>query len=195
MTKKSYVFFALVALVISSQALAAFDLKSDDVAPGSKIKNEFVFNGMDCKGDNRSPELHWTQAPKGTKSFAVTLYDPDAPTGSGFWHWVVINIPATQTALAKGWKGSGSDGTEVTSDFGQTTYGGPCPPPGKPHRYIFTIHALKTDKIDLPAGATNAHARFMIENASIGKATLKATYGRQNFFHDTFGSGSFNLEF
>jgi len=167
--------FSLVAL--QSKAMA-FDLKSNDVAPGSKIKNEFVFNGMDCKGENKSPELHWSDAPKGAKSFAVTLYDPDAPTGSGFWHWVVINIPPTQTSLEKGWKSTSTGATEITSDFGATNYGGPCPPPGKPHRYIFSVHALKTEKIDLPPGATNAFARFMIEGATIKKATLKASYGR-----------------
>jgi Raf kinase inhibitor-like YbhB/YbcL family protein len=178
MTKILLNSFALILLAISSQALAAFDLKSNDIKADSKIQNEFVFNGMDCKGDNKSPELHWSNPPAGTKSFAVTIYDPDAPTGSGFWHWVIINIPATQTSLPKAWKASGSDGTEITSDFGMSTYGGPCPPPGKPHHYIFTVHALKTDKIDLPAGATNAFARFMIEGSSIKKAVLRATYGR-----------------
>ncbi len=178
MAKNIYVLFTLIVLGVSSQALAVFDLKSNDIKPGSKIQNEFVFNGMDCKGDNKSPELHWSKGPEGTKSFAVTLYDPDAPTGSGFWHWVVINIPATKTSLPKGWKASGTDGTEITSDFGMTIYGGPCPPPGKPHRYVFTVHALKTDKIELPTGATNAFARFMVEGASIQKAVLRATYGR-----------------
>jgi len=170
--------FALMALMVWQTSAMALDLKSKDIAPGSKIKNDFVYKGMDCTGDNKSPELHWTGAPKGTKGFAVTLYDPDAPTGSGFWHWVVINIPASTTSLAQSWSSTGSGATEITSDFGATTYGGPCPPPGKPHRYIFTVHALKTDKIDLPAGATNAFARFMIEGATISKASLKAQYGR-----------------
>jgi Raf kinase inhibitor-like YbhB/YbcL family protein len=180
MTKKILASLAFIFLTVqtTSSLAAAFDLKSKDITPGSKIKNDFIFNGMDCKGDNKSPELHWSGAPKGTKSFAVTLYDPDAPTGSGFWHWVIINIPATQTSLPQSWKTSGTDGTEITSDFGMTTYGGPCPPPGKPHRYIFTVHALKTDKIDLPAGGTNAFARFMVEGSTIKKAQLKASYGR-----------------
>lgn len=178
MTLKLLNVFTLVVFLSVGSHAKAFELKSDDIKEGSKIQNEFIYNGMDCKGGNRSPELHWSGAPKDTKSYAITLYDPDAPTGSGFWHWIIINIPSTRTSLPKAWQPADADGTEVTSDFGATTYGGPCPPPGKPHHYIFTVYALKTDHLDLPAGATNAFARFMIEGASLGKATLKATYGR-----------------
>jgi Raf kinase inhibitor-like YbhB/YbcL family protein len=166
------------SLLLASSAAHAFKLESKDLKSGGKIGNDFVFNGMDCKGKNISPELHWSDAPKDTKSFAVTVYDPDAPTGSGWWHWIVTGIPASTTSLEQGWKSTGTNGTEVVSDFGMATYGGPCPPPGKPHHYIFTVHALKTDKIEVPAGSSHAMVRFMIGASTIEKATLKALYGR-----------------
>jgi Raf kinase inhibitor-like YbhB/YbcL family protein len=168
----------LPALLLVSASASAFELKSNDLKPHAKIPDEYVFNGMSCTGKNVSPELHWSGAPKDTKSFAVTVYDPDAPTGSGWWHWIVINIPATTTSLEKGWKSNGTNGTEIASDFGQPGYGGPCPPPGKPHHYIFTVYALKTAKLDVPAGATHAVARFMILANTIKKASFTAEYGR-----------------
>src|SRR3954465_14424129 len=116
---------------------------------------------MGAGGQNVSPQLSWSGAPAGTKSFALTLYDPDAPTGSGWWHWVVYDIPATATELPQG-AGSGKAplpaGTvQGKTDFGAAGYGGAGPPPGdKPHRYVFTVYALKVDKLDLPADASPA---------------------------------------
>lgn len=175
MTKLAYL--ALTILALSGKA-RAFELKSKDIKVNSQIGEDFAFQGMGCTGKNQSPELTWSNAPKETKSFAVTVYDPDAPTGSGWWHWVVIDIPADKTSLSRGIKLGGADGLEIASDFGSANYGGPCPPPGKPHHYIFTVHALKTTKLDLPAGASNAYARFLIESQSIARATLRATYAR-----------------
>ena len=152
--------------------------------PGNKIGDKFVFNGFGCKGENVSPALEWKNAPKDTRSYALTVYDPDAPTGSGWWHWVVVNIPASAAQLPLG---AGSvDGqtlpvgaVQVRTDFGTAAWGGPCPPAGdKPHHYIFTIYALKTDKLDLPADATAALAGFMIHANEIGKAQFTARYGR-----------------
>lgn len=166
--------------VFASQSSFAFELKSNDIKAKSTIGSEYVFDGMGCTGKNVSPELHWSGAPKDTKSFAITVYDPDAPTGSGFWHWVAVNIPATTTSLAKGWKPAAADaGLELSNDYGAVGYGGPCPPAGKPHSYIFTVYALKTDKLDLPAGATNAVARFMVHSQILGKTTLTAKYGQK----------------
>jgi len=123
-----------------------------------------------------SPALKWSGAPAGTKSYAVTVYDPDAPTGSGWWHWVLFNIPANVTSLAEGVKGVGVEGN---TDFGAKGYGGPCPPPGdKPHRYVFTVYALKTDKIDVPANATAAMVGFNLHANQLAKTTLTAKYGR-----------------
>jgi len=169
--------FSTLFLVASAQA---FELKSESVKPNAALSEDFVFDSFGCSGKNLSPELHWTGAPKGTKSFAVTVYDPDAPTGSGFWHWVAVDLPAATTSLKAGTKSADlAPGAAVTNDYGVAEYGGPCPPPGKPHHYIFTVYALKTEKLGAPAGATNAVVRFFIHGAMIGKASFTATYGRK----------------
>jgi Raf kinase inhibitor-like YbhB/YbcL family protein len=176
---------ATAVLALATPVFAAgFTLSSPTIKPGSGLQDEQVFNGFGCTGKNVSPALKWQGAPQGTKSFALTVYDPDAPTGSGWWHWVVINLPATVNELPAGaGDASGTKlpagATQVRTDFGQPAFGGACPPPGdKPHRYIFTVYALKTDKIDVPADATAAMAGFMINANQIGKATFTAQYGR-----------------
>ena len=178
--------FLVAALVcVSSLAYAAdFKLSSPEIKPGSMMPKSFEFNGFGCSGENKSPELKWSGAPKGTKSFAVTMYDPDAPTGSGWWHWVVINIPAdvtefpadagaqNSTTLPKG-------AVQGRTDYGVNAWGGTCPPQGdKPHRYIFTVYALKTDKLDVPADATAALTGYMIHANMLAKASFTAKYGR-----------------
>src|SRR5579872_3915579 len=151
--------------LVGSAGAAQFKLTSPDIKAGSKISDEFVFNGFGCTGKNVSPALAWSGAPAGTKSFVLTVYDPDAPTGSGFWHWVMFNIPASTTGLAQGQGVPGKEpqgAVQSTTDFGAPGFGGPCPPKGdKPHHYIFTLFALKTDKLDLPATATPAIVGFM----------------------------------
>jgi Raf kinase inhibitor-like YbhB/YbcL family protein len=174
----------LVAVPAAAQARAGhFRLTSPDVKANATVPSHNVFNGMGCTGDNVSPALQWTGAPAGTKSFAVTVYDPDAPTGSGFWHWVVYNIPATTTSLTAGAGSTGGslpDGaTQGITDFGQPGYGGPCPPTGdKPHRYIFTVFALKVEHLDLPATATPAYVGFNLYGNMLAKTTFTARYGR-----------------
>jgi len=165
---------------------AAFDLGSPDIKANSPIGNKFVFKGFGCEGENVSPALAWKGAPKGAKSFALLVHDPDAPTGgAGWWHWVVYNIPADVSALPQGaGKGDGSamvkGALQAGTDFGAPGWGGPCPPAGdKPHHYHFTLHALKVDKLDLPQGATASLAGFMINANSIGKARLTGIYGRK----------------
>ena len=180
------------ALLISAASAGAqkksnghFRLTSPDVKANATIPTKNVFNGMGCTGQNVSPALKWTGAPAGTKSFAVTVYDPDAPTGSGFWHWVVYNIPATTDSLPENAGGANSGGlpngaTQGITDFGQPGYGGPCPPTGdKPHHYIFTVYALKTDHLDLPATATPAYVGFNLHGNTLAKATFTARYGRK----------------
>lgn len=164
----------------------SFKLVSDDIGPGGVIADEQVFDGFGCTGKNQSPTLKWSGAPAGAKSFALLVHDPDAPTGgAGWWHWVVVNIPADMSGLPKGaGKSDGSamkgDALQVRTDFGGPGWGGPCPPVGdKPHRYNFTLHALKVDKLDLPKDAGASLAGFMINAHSIGKATLTGKYGRQ----------------
>jgi Raf kinase inhibitor-like YbhB/YbcL family protein len=159
----------------------AFRLWSDDLKEGERLPEAQVFNGMGYTGGNRSPHLAWEGAPEGTKSFVVTMYDPDAPTGSGWWHWLVINIPATVKELKAG-SGDGSSlpagAIQTRTDFGAPGYGGAAPPPGAPHRYIFTIHALKAERLDLDPEASGAMVGFMIFMNSLGKATLTTTYGK-----------------
>lgn len=174
------------AMFACSAAVAAstFSVSSRDVGPNKHVASEFIFNGFGCTGGNVSPELHWHGAPAATKSFALSVYDPDAPTGSGWWHWYVVNIPAGTTALARG--AGKSDGSklpagaiQIKTDFGTPGYGGPCPPAGsKPHRYVVTVYALKVPKLDVPPDATAALAGFLTNANAIAKATLTFKYGR-----------------
>jgi Raf kinase inhibitor-like YbhB/YbcL family protein len=174
---------ALVGAAAAVHA-AGFKLESPDIKADAMIDKKFEFNGFGCSGENKSPALKWSGAPKDTKSFAVTVYDPDAPTGSGWWHWSVINLAPTLTELKPdaGNVGGGNlppGARHVRIDYGANGWGGMCPPPGdKPHRYIFTIHALKVDKLDIPSDATAALAGFMINANSIGKASFTSKYGR-----------------
>ncbi len=164
---------------------AGFQLTSPDIKAGAMIPKSFEFNGFGCSGENKSPALKWSGAPKGAKSFAVTVYDPDAPTGSGWWHWMVINIPADVTELksdagAVGGANLPKGAIHARIDYGVAGWGGVCPPQGdKPHRYIFTVHALKVDKLDVPPDATAALTGFMINGNSLGKASFTARYGRK----------------
>lgn len=129
-------------------------------------------------GQNISPDLTWEDIPEGTKSFAITIFDPDAPTGSGWWHWVVINIPATITSIPLGGP-LPPQAIEKPNDFGFPGYGGPYPPPGPPHRYIHTVHALNVESLDLPEEATNAATRFHIHGSEIARASLTGTFQNQ----------------
>jgi Raf kinase inhibitor-like YbhB/YbcL family protein len=173
---------ALTACATLAQA-AGFVLSSPAAKSGSTLKDAQVFNSFGCTGQNISPALQWSGAPKGTKSFAVTVYDPDAPTGSGWWHWVVYNIPGDATGLPEGvtadGKGLPAGSAQGRTDFGAPGYGGPCPPVGdKPHRYVFTVHALKTDKLDIPADGTAALVGFMVNANKLKSASFTAKYGR-----------------
>ncbi|MCP3700467.1 MAG: YbhB/YbcL family Raf kinase inhibitor-like protein [Aliivibrio sp.] len=172
---------SIVLLTLVTFSSQAFELKSNDVTEGKSLKVAQVFKGWGCTGKNLSPELSWSNPPKGTKSYAVTMYDPDAPTGSGWWHWVVINIPANQTNLAensgeKGGRLLPKGASMISNSFGYRGFGGACPPPNsKPHNYEITVYALDTDKlVDVPADATAAWAGFFILEHAIGKAVLTA---------------------
>jgi Raf kinase inhibitor-like YbhB/YbcL family protein len=176
---------ALIGAATLAPAAAAFTLSSPDIKAGGTIPKRFEFNGFGCAGENKSPALKWSGAPQGTNSFAVTVYDPDAPTGSGWWHWMVINIPADVNELkpdagAVGGANLPKGAGQARIDYGLAGWGGVCPPQGdKPHRYIFTVHALKVDKLDVPTDATAALTGFMINANSLGKASFTATYGRK----------------
>ena len=177
---------------------SAFTLSSPDIPAGSTIANTHVLNGFGCQGQNIAPALEWRNAPVGTKSFAVQMYDPDAPTGSGFWHWGVYNIPASVTSLARGAgnapdrlpsgaNGGMSDFQDTGATGGNGNYGGPCPPVGdKPHRYVFTVYALAVDNLHAAAGipktGTAALHGFVLNKGLgdklLGKASFTASYGR-----------------
>lgn len=177
-----------VLFFVSSSAYAAnnkdFSLTSLNIKPNSTISNKHVFNGFGCSGENVSPQLSWSNAPKGTKSFAITVYDPDAPTGSGWWHYVAANIPASYNQLSEGFANIDKFKTtdeiiQVRNDFGIYKFGGPCPPQGsKNHHYIFTIHALGVEKLEIPETSTAALAGFMINHNSLGKTSFTAVYKR-----------------
>jgi Raf kinase inhibitor-like YbhB/YbcL family protein len=160
-------------------------LRSAEVKPNATVGEPHVYKGFGCNGGNASPSLVWKDAPAGAKSFAVTVYDPDAPTGSGWWHWVVFNLPANTTSLPLGaGDPSGSKlpqgAVQARTDYGTPGYGGPCPPPGdKAHRYIFTVYALKVDKLDLDANASPAMVGFMIHANKLAKAQFIGRYARK----------------
>ena len=176
---------ALTCASLLGQAHAAgLTLSSPDIQSGHTLTAAQVYSGFGCTGGNASPALNWSGAPAGAKSFAVTVYDPDAPTGSGWWHWVVYNLPADAHSLAAN-AGAASASTlpagAVTGrhDYGSRDFGGACPPPNtKPHRYIFTVYALKVDKLDLPADASPALIGYNLLANQIASAKLVAKYGR-----------------
>jgi len=176
MKKLSMILMILVGLstVLNAEGLY---LSSKDLK-GQLSINE-VFNGFGCTGKNISPELSWRNAPKGTKSFALTVSDPDAPTGSGWWHWVVFNINTKTMHFQKGVDLSKSTVVQSLTDFGKAGFGGACPPKGdKAHQYIFTIYALDIEHIDLKTEANPALVGFYINAHSIEKASLISYYGR-----------------
>jgi len=172
------------AASVSVASAAGFSIDLPGIKPNSTLSDEQVFNSFGCSGKNISPAVKWSGAPAGTKSFAITLYDPDAPTGSGWWHWLLYNIPATLSELPA--HAGDADGKHLPpgavqgrTDFGAVGFGGACPPAGdKPHRYIFTVYALKIDKIDVPPGSTAAMVGFMLNANQLAKSSVTAHYGR-----------------
>ena len=177
---------ALLAFAVASSSAAAqptFTLTSNTL--GGQATTREVFDGFGCTGANVSPQLAWTDAPEGTQSFAVTMYDPDAPTGSGWWHWLVFDLPATATELPAGAGSTAPDGlpagaVQSTTDYGAPGYGGPCPPVGDaPHQYVITVYALDTDSLGLPADATPATVGFTLGNHTLAKASIVAYYDRE----------------
>jgi Raf kinase inhibitor-like YbhB/YbcL family protein len=178
--------FAVLCLSLCSLTHAApqFSVVSPTLHPKQPLPNAQVFNGFGCTGDNVSPALAWQHAPKNTKSFAVTVYDPDAPTGSGWWHWVVYNLPAQTQKLVEN---AGNVEAKLLpegvvqgrTDYGSTGYGGACPPVGHPvHHYQFTVYALDVEQLALPADASAALVGYMINQHKLGQAQLVVKYGR-----------------
>ena len=174
----------LILATASFSQAAEFIVTSPQFVDGGRLGQEQVFNGFGCMGQNISPQLEWQGEPVGTKSFAVTVYDPDAPTGSGWWHWVVFDIPAdTHNLPADGGKVPEQTvpGNYIQSrtDFGMAGYGGACPPTGHgDHRYQFTVWALDTPHLGADEQASGAMVGFFLNQHKLAKAVITAKYGR-----------------
>jgi Raf kinase inhibitor-like YbhB/YbcL family protein len=177
-------FITAIVLLCTTAIFAqkTFTLSSKNLG-GQATKVE-EFNGFGCSGENFSPQLSWSNAPEGTKSFAITMYDPDAPTGSGFWHWVVFDIPANVNELVKN-AGNVSlnlapkGAIQSITDYGIKGFGGPCPPEGHGyHEYIITVFALKTDQLGLNDSINPAIVGFNLWNQTLAKASIVMYYKR-----------------
>jgi Raf kinase inhibitor-like YbhB/YbcL family protein len=164
----------------------ALTLSSNSFKDGDHLSLDQVMSadyGFGCDGGNKSPHLRWSGAPEGTKSFALTCYDPDAPTGSGFWHWLVVNIPPDVTELALGAGSAGGSvpagALQTRTDVGQPGYAGPCPPPGQgDHHYVFTLFAVSADTLQVAADTSAAVVGFQLHFATLEKATITGLFGR-----------------
>lgn len=181
---KTFSLAVLFLILGRSVALAdSLTLSSVDIAQGEFMSKTQEFQGFGCDGDNLSPQLAWAGAPEGTVAFAITAYDPDAPTGSGWWHWQIVNIPAEVSSLATGAGDPSKDllpegALQISNDYGYPGFGGACPPLGHGvHRYQFTLHALSA-KLELPENASGALTGFMINANSLGSTTIEALYQR-----------------
>jgi len=176
---------SILAILFSGLLFAqeTFTLKSNDLGGQATMTQEF--NGFGCTGENTSPQLSWENAPEGTKSFAITMYDPDAPTGSGWWHWVVFDIPESVTELVANagnidLKLAPKGAIQSITDYGAKGYGGPCPPEGHGlHQYIITVHALKTDKLGLNENTNAAVVGYYLWLNTIEKASIVFYYQRE----------------
>ncbi|RZK26520.1 MAG: YbhB/YbcL family Raf kinase inhibitor-like protein [Flavobacterium sp.] len=174
----------LIAFLFTGISLHAqtFTLKSSDL--GGQAVEKQVLDGFGCKGKNLSPQIYWENAPSGTKSFAVTIFDESAPTSSGWWHWLIFDIPLNTTELKSGagtvtLNLAPNGSIQSITDFKSQCYSGPCPPEGsKPHKYVVTVYALKTEKLGLDASANPALVSFMLEQNLIEKSSLIFYYKR-----------------
>lgn len=158
-----------------SKAPQTIKVTSSSFQAGQAIETRFSFNQFGCVGQNTAPKIAWSGAPANTKSYVLIAHDPDAPTGVGFFHWLVINLPATTTSI---------DGTlpetarELRNDYGAFGYGGPCPPKGRNHRYVFSVYALDVPSLPLPREATGALVRFMLLKHAIARGRVTGTFAR-----------------
>ena len=156
----------------------SFKLTSNDIQQNQMLNKAQVYNAHGCEGYNISPQLAWSNAPQGTKSFAVICHDPDAPPPTGWYHWLVVNIPASVSEIASGGKINGA--METITDFKQNAYGGACPPIGHGlHHYNFTVYALDCEKIDVLASTSPVEVEKLVKHHALAKATLTGLYERK----------------
>jgi len=172
-----------ILIFFTATAAQALELSSTSFAANGTLPKAMEYNDFGCNGDNQSPQLSWKNAPEGTKSFAITIHDPDAPTTSGWWHWTVYNIPANVAELAQG-AAVPQGAQEGVTDYGTTGFGGACPPQrnklgDKPHRYNISLYALKVEQLELdPKTTSGAKLTYMLNANAIEKAIITGTYGR-----------------
>ncbi|WP_010521687.1 YbhB/YbcL family Raf kinase inhibitor-like protein [Aquimarina agarivorans] len=180
--KKITLVIIFLSIFITMTNAQTFTLKSNDI--GGQMTTKQVFDGFGCTGKNISPQLHWSNVPEGTKSFAITIHDPSAPTGSGWWHWLIFDIDASVSELASN---AGNPSAKLApkgsiqsiTDYGKAGYGGPCPPEGHGfHQYVITIHALKVASLGLEADTNPAVVGFNLFANTIEKASIIAYYKR-----------------
>lgn len=175
-------FATALTLVMAVTARAGrFTLSSPTIIEGGIVPNAHVFNGYGYQGENKSPQLAWSAGPSGTKSFAVTMHDPDAPHAGGWWHWLVFDIPASAEGLpedAGSGKGLPPGAVQGMTDFQTRDYGGPCPPPGRAHRYVFTVYALKVAKLRVSAGDPPGRVNEAIRQNALASVSITAKFGK-----------------
>lgn len=177
---RTCLYFATLA-TLPMAAFAEMTLTSPTMVQGGVLPADQVMDGFGCKGANLSPGLAWDSAPEGTKSFILTAYDPDAPTGSGWWHWTVVNIPVAILSLEEAASSAGlpAGAVQGRTDYGTTGFGGACPPQGNaPHRYVFSIYAMPEAALPLDENASGALVGFYATNMALDHASLTVTYGR-----------------
>lgn len=184
--RHTFKLISALSLSLSVSAFAgSFKLSSHDISEGNFMSKAQEYNGFGCSGGDLSPHLKWSNPPQGTKSFAITAYDPDAPTGSGWWHWQMINIPLNVMELATGAGNiknniAPAGSTQINNDYGRRGFGGACPPVGLGvHHYRFTVHALSIAKLELPRDASGALTGYMINSHSIESSTIESLYKRK----------------
>jgi len=183
---RAFILAVALCLTAFGASAAGFTVTTPDFHNGGTIPMVHVFNQDGCTGGDQSPALSWSGEPAGTKSFAITMFDPDAPTGSGWWHWTVVNIPPTVHSLPQ--NAGAAQSTQLPegsvqgrTDFGFSNYGGPCPPVGDPpHHYIITVYAVKTAKLPVNAEASGATVGFLLHFNTLGTAKITGRYGRKH---------------
>lgn len=173
-TQKIALLSALLPFTVG-HAAEGFTLSSADLNANTSISPSQYWDNFGCTGSNERPRLKWSGAPDGTKSYAITFYDQDAPTGSGFWHWGVYNIPSSVNAVDGEALPEGA--VESNTDMGEPGYLGPCPPVGRKHTYTYRVHALDVDILDVPVGATAALTGFFIYQHTMDTAALPVIAG------------------
>ncbi|HUX68151.1 MAG TPA: YbhB/YbcL family Raf kinase inhibitor-like protein [Terriglobales bacterium] len=167
----------MAGLLAGAQSEAAMEFRLTSAA---FVNNQAIPSAHSCQGDDTSPGLRWQGEPRGTRSLALVLRDPDAPAGE-FVHWVLYDLPAAVTELPSGHYTSGRfplGGYEGQNDFGDLGYGGPCPPPGRPHHYVFTLYALSAPSLGLAAGASRDEVMAAMQGKVLAQTELVGLYGR-----------------